>query len=295
MNARAPAVPEGYPANALAFAIDLARRAGEIVRQVYSAGPRQIASKQTAVDLITEADLASERLITEAIQGTFPDHMVYAEEASGARDFLQAAQARAGVWMIDPLDGTTNFAHGIPIFGISIALQWQGTLVVGVVYDPIRRVCYWAEAGKGAWCEGRRLHVSRTRALNRCVLATGFSYDRATNPDNNTREVTYLVPRVRGLRRMGAACLDLALVAEGRLDGYWEARLNPWDWAAGALLVREAGGTVTDYEGRFWQPGMRTCIASNGHVHQALQSSIQAARRWPLPPMPDDAIMRAEV
>ncbi len=286
--------PTGYPADALAFAIDIARRAGEIVRQVHLAGPQRISSKHTAVDLVTEADLASEQLITEAIRAAYPDHAIYAEEANGAQDFLTATRAYDGIWMIDPLDGTTNFAHGIPFVGISIALQWKGQLAIGVVYEPIRGTCYWAEAGQGAWCDGRRMHVSRARELNRCVLATGFSYDRATNPDNNTREVTCLVPRVQGIRRIGVAALDLALVADGRLDGYWEARLNPWDWSAGALMVREAGGRVTDYDGRDWRPGMHTCIASNGLVHKALRSCIQTARRWPLPPMPADAIIESE-
>jgi len=286
MGDRTSTTVTGYPDDALAFAIDLAHAAGEIVRQVHLTGPRAIASKQTAVDLITEVDLASERLIVEAIRATYPDHGIYAEEANGGEDFAKMNQIYEGVWMIDPLDGTTNFAHGLPFVGISIALQWQGEVVLGVVYEAIRGTCYWAELGKGAWCEGRRMRVSRSRELGECVLATGFSYDRATNPDNNTREVTCLVPRVQGIRRMGVAALDLALVADGRLDGYWEARLNPWDWAAGALMVREAGGRVTDYEGREWKPGMETCVASNGRVHEALLSCIQTARQWPLPPMP---------
>jgi myo-inositol-1(or 4)-monophosphatase len=277
----------GHPADALAFACEVARRAGAIVREIHLAGPRQITSKKTIVDLVTEADVASERLIIDAIRAAYPDHAIYAEESSGGHDFAALCQAHDAVWMVDPVDGTTNFAHGIPVFGISIALQWRGALAVGVIFDPARQVIYWAEAGQGAWCDGRPMQVSKAAALNRSVLATGFSYDRATNPDNNTREIAELVPRVQGIRRMGSACLDLAFVADGRMDGYWEARLHPWDWGAGVLMVREAGGHVTDYEGKVWQPGMGTCIASNGLIHVALSGCIRTARQQPLPRLPD--------
>jgi len=284
-------VSHSYPRDALATALAIAQRAGEVVLQIHLAGPRQIASKSAVVDLVTEADLASERLIVDALAAAYPDHAIYAEEGSAGQEFAALAQRHEGVWMVDPLDGTTNFAHGLPIFGISIALQWQGQLAVGVVHDVVQQRTYWAAAGEGAWCEGRRLQVSATAVLNRSLLATGFSYDRATNPDNNTREVAALVPRVQGIRRLGSACLDLALVASGCFDGYWEARLHPWDWGAGVLLVREAGGLVTDYDGAPWQPGANSCIASNGKIHTALLTCIQNARQQPLPSLPSDGII----
>ena len=189
------------------------------------------------------------------------------------------------LWLVDPLDGTTNFASRFPVFAVSIALWVEGRPAIGVVQDVVRERTYWAAAGQGAWMatperlDEARLQTSQTRELNQSLLATGFPYVRATAKDNNLAEFGYLMPRVRGIRRAGAAALDQAWLADGRLDGYWEARLSPWDWAAGVLLMLEAGGVVTDYTGNPWRLGADQMVAANPHLHEKLLSAVQTARR----------------
>lgn len=270
-----PISPAFAHAAALVTAIDLAQRAGDLLLSIHQRGPRRVERKSTGVDLLTEADLASQELIVAGLRAAFPDHGLMAEERGDDR-----AATSGALWLVDPLDGTTNFAHRFPVFAVSIALWVDGEPQVGVVRDVVRGRSYWAAAGQGAWMDlERRLQVSQTAELGQSLLATGFPYSRATNPDNNLAEFCHLMPRTRGVRRAGSAALDMAWLADGRLDGYWEAGLSPWDWAAGLLLVREAGGLISDYQGQPWQMGKKQFVASNGPLHPALLDAIQTARQ----------------
>jgi myo-inositol-1(or 4)-monophosphatase len=241
----------------------IARKAGEGLRAAY-ARPRKIDYKGD-IDLVTQADLEAEAAIVSALQAHFPAHAILAEESAGS-----VHEASTPTWVIDPLDGTTNFAHGFPVFAVSIALIDSREPLVGVVYDPLRDELFSAARGHGAALNGTTIRVSQIDALRRALLATGFPYDRHVAEDNNTDSFRLFIRRSQGVRRAGAAALDLAYVACGRLDGFWELRLHPWDVGAGILLVREAGGVVTDYAG---SPGSdlllqgAQIVASNGHIH----------------------------
>jgi len=278
----------------LEFALDTARRAGRLLCE-FANRQHTINHKSTVIDLVTEADLASERLIVAAIRARFPDHTILSEEGLGDltaahghhnwRDWQsqssrhsrqeQAAQGALLLWLVDPLDGTVNYAHGYPIWGVSLALAEAGKVVTAVVYDPLRDEIFWAERGQGAWLDGRgnrgaRLHVSKAASLQEALLATGFPYQRALQADNNLTEFNAVMPRVQGVRRAGAAVLDLAHLAAGWLDGYWEKYLQPWDWAAGWLLTEEAGGKVTTLDGQPWSLQEKSMAASNGLLHEEL-------------------------
>lgn len=264
----------GLPPGSLDFVVDLAREAGGILREGHRRGPQEVRSKGTNVDLVTEVDLASEHLIVNSLRRRFPQDEVYAEESLGT------LPEQGRVWVADPLDGTTNFAHGFPVFAVSIALIADGQPILGVTYDPLREEMFWSVRGQGAWRNGHPLRVSRTTEIGQSLLATGFPYDRATNPDNNLAEFSYFMPRTRGVRRAGAAALDMAWLAAGRLDGYWEQGFQVWDAAAGVLMIEEAGGRVTTYSGRAWQPHMRNMVASNGvpALHRELLEGLACAR-----------------
>jgi myo-inositol-1(or 4)-monophosphatase len=246
----------------LDFAIDLARRAGTLLI-AYFERRRDVALK-SQFDMVTDADRASEELIVSAIVQQFPGHAIIAEEGRNVTG--ESAYA----WLIDPLDGTTNYVHGLPAFSVSLALLKDGAPLLGVVYDPTRDELFSAERGQGAHCNGRRLRVSSTPGLDTALISTGFPYDYATNQDNNAREFVALQARVQGVRRGGSAALDLAYVAHGRLDAHWELRLAPWDMAAGALLVSEAGGRLSDWRGGPWNPWIDRMVASNGHIHNEM-------------------------
>ncbi len=246
----------------LPFVESLARQAGAVLRDGY--GRAGAIDFKGAVDLVTEFDHQSEALIVAGLRRAFPEHAIRAEEGSGH-------QAEGDYeWLVDPLDGTTNFAHAVPIFAVSIALAERGRLILGVVYDPMRDELFAAEAGRGARLNGRPLHVSSTSDLGRGLLATGFPYDVRTNPHDNFAEFERFYRRSQAVRRLGAAALDCCYVAAGRFDGYWEFHLKPWDVAAGALIVREAGGRVTDADGGDDFLGRASIIASNGHLHPAM-------------------------
>jgi len=251
----------------LDFAIETVREAGRLLRARFE-HQHIVASKSSPIDLVTEADLASERLIVDRIRQRFPDHAILAEEGQGG------GNRSPYVWLIDPLDGTTNYAHGFPVFSVNIALARGGEILLGVTYDPLRDELFTAQWGAGAFLNERRLRVSQTAHLSESLLATGFPYNRATNPQNNLGPFNAVMPLVRGIRRGGSAALDLAYVAAGRLDGYWEFWLNPWDWAAGVLLVTEAGGTVTDVAGQPWRLDSSSMVATNGHLHQELLRAV---------------------
>jgi myo-inositol-1(or 4)-monophosphatase len=258
----------------LDFALEVVREAGRLLRR-YSHQGYEVSHKSTEIDLVTEADLASEEMIVEAIRERFPGHTILSEEGLG--DLQKIAGETTCLWLVDPLDGTVNYAHGFPVWGVSIALADRGTVVLAVTYDPLRDEMFWAERGEGAWLDGQRLRVSQAEGLRQSLVATGFAYRRATLEDNNLAEFNAIMPRVQGVRRAGAAVLDMAHLAAGRLDGYWEIYLKPWDWAAGWLLVEEAGGKVTDLEGQAWSLEKENIVASNGALHQALLETLQAS------------------
>lgn len=229
------------------------------------------------VDLVTEMDRRSEALIVSRLSQEFPGTAVLAEEGERGQD------AGEGLWIVDPLDGTTNYAHGFPVFAVSIAFERAGILELGVVFDPTRGESFAAARGGGARLNGRPLSVSRRDNLGQSLLATGFPYDIRTSDRDNLAEFGLFARRARGIRRAGAAALDLAYVAAGRFDGFWEEKLSPWDVAAGALLVTEAGGTVTGYGGE--PPVIRSgrLIASNGQIHPFMVQTLAESRSGPLP------------
>lgn len=259
----------------LAFAATTARAAGQLLRRLYRQH-HSVRVKSSAIDIVTEADIASERLIVDAIRRAFPSHRIYAEEGLGNIGSL--AEDGTPLWLVDPLDGTVNYAHGYPSWAVSLALSESGQVILAVTLDPLRDEIFAAKRGTGAWCNGEPISVSRIPELRQALVATGFAYRRATLAENNLAEFSAVMPRVQGLRRAGAAVLDLAHLACGRLDGYWEMHLQPWDWAAGSLLVEEAGGRVTDLRGRPWSLSSRDMVASNGILHEELLSCLARAR-----------------
>ncbi|MDT5159587.1 MAG: monophosphatase [Acidobacteriota bacterium] len=249
----------------LNFAIQTALDAGRVLTEKFGRA-LQITNKGD-IDLVTEADIASERLIVERIRSYHPRHAILTEEAG---DVLEAGGADAEYkWIIDPLDGTTNYAHGYPIFCVSVALEHLGRVVVGVVYDPTRDELFAAERGEGATLNGRRIRVSDTSELNRALLCTGFPYDVRERGDF-ARYFHNFIMQAQSVRRDGSAALDLAYVAAGRFEGFYEEGLRPWDVAAGMLLVEEAGGRVTHYDGSPFRIYTPPIIASNGLVHDAM-------------------------
>jgi myo-inositol-1(or 4)-monophosphatase len=254
----------------LALAQRLAREAGHLQRERYESD-LTVGTKSAPVDLVTEVDRACEALVVEGIARERPGDGVLAEEGS----------ARAGGawrWVVDPLDGTTNYAHGYPRFCVSIGVEHEGRARVGVVYDPLMDELYHAARGAGAFCNGRALRVSAETALDRSLLATGFAYDRRESEVDNVREFAALLKAARALRRDGSAALDLCYVAAGRLDGYWEFKLQPWDVSAGALVVEEAGGRVSDLAGGDGHWSGHQVVASNGRIHAALLDALRRSR-----------------
>jgi myo-inositol-1(or 4)-monophosphatase len=221
------------------------------------------------INLVTEADTAAQTLLFDRLSTAFPDHDFLAEE--GLKE-IRGGEYR---WVFDPLDGTTNFAHRFPFFAVSIGLERAGSLVCGVVNNPMTGDVFWAEAGGGAFHNGNPIRVSETAVLGRSLLATGFSYDVWTTRCN-IAEHERLILRAQGIRRCGSAALDLCFVACGRLDGFWEFKLNPWDTAAGAVIVREAGGLITDFEGRPIDIYRPQVCASNGRIHETMLGVLKS-------------------
>ncbi len=242
----------------------LARQAGAIQRDRYET-TLDVRTKSAAIDLVTEVDDACEALIVDTLAVERPDDAILAEEGSGD-DRADAAWR----WVIDPLDGTVNYAHGYPRFCVSIGVQLDGTGTVGVVYDPLLDELFAATRGEGATCNGRPIRVSEERELSRALLATGFAYDVHQSDEDNLDHFARFAKRARGLRRDGSAALDLCYVAAGRVDGFWELKLHPWDVVAGNLIVDEAGGRTSDLSGRPPTGDGRETVASNGHVHDAM-------------------------
>jgi myo-inositol-1(or 4)-monophosphatase len=259
--------------------ISVVRKAGQLVTEMRQAGLHQVQSKSAVIDLVTEADLASEALLRTELQRLYPQVGFWGEESNQppTTEFF---------WLVDPIDGTTNFANGVPHYAVNVALcQANAAFLAVTLHLPAGQI-YWAMKDKGAFRrmpdgQQQRLQVNQVRQLSHSLLTTGFPYHRAASTDNNSAEFAYFMPRTQGVRCMGSAALDLALVASGALAAFWEGWLGPWDAAAGVLLVKEAGGQVTDYLGRPWQlPGQTGLVASNGQsaLHEALLTGIQTAR-----------------
>ena len=252
------------------LAVALAHAAGEELRCRF--GQQRTVVLKGDLDPVTDADHAAETIIRQGIQAHYPDHSIQGEEqgttvASGAVE-----------WLIDPLDGTVNYAHGFPQFAVSIAVADATGMQVGVVYDPLRDECFTARRGQAAHPNGEPIRVSDIDDLHRSLLATGFPYDRHLKDDNNHREFAAINLVTQGVRRAGAAALDLAYVACGRLDGFWEQDLSPWDVAAGALLVESAGGRLSTYSGASYDGVGHQIVTSNGHLHDAILAQLASVR-----------------
>jgi myo-inositol-1(or 4)-monophosphatase len=251
-----------------------AEAGGEIIRRSWPR-PREVRHK-SAIDLVTPADLASEKAILAVLCERFPAHAIVAEEQA------PIAGASPYRWIVDPLDGTTNFAHGYPQVSVSIALEHEGRIVLGLVYDPLRGERFHALEARGAYLNGAPIRVSSVPTLEGALLGTGFPYDRRDFPDFYLAFFKRFMLSSQGIRRSGSAALDLCYVACGRLDGFWEWKLHAWDTAAGSLIVREAGGTVTDFSGRPFSPWQEQTLASNGLIHgemvRALQETLALTR-----------------
>ncbi len=243
----------------LEIAVEIAREAGALIAQL-AQRPHEIAYKRPA-DLVTDADRRSEALIVERLHSHFPKHAIVAEEGSGLESDSDYC------WYVDPLDGTTNFAHGFPVFCVSLGLAYRGEVIAGTVYDPTREELFTAERGAGAYLNHKRLTVSKTPTLSESLLATGFP-PFASNHEVNMELFFRLTQLSHGIRRAGSAALDLCSVAAGRFDGFWELKLNPWDKAAGSLMVTEAGGKITDLAGHPFELLGHEIFASNGHIHE---------------------------
>lgn len=264
-----------------AVAINTAAKAGEWIKLKLGAHA-MLDVKSSAQDLVTEVDRGSESLIRNLIRTHFPTHAFLGEEGvgAGANASVQALKEVSGaeyLWIVDPIDGTTNFVHGFPFFSVSIALAHKGEVIVGVIYDPFHDELFVAEKGKGAYLKGKRMQVSSDAKLSDSLIATGFPAGTTSTLPVNMKGLQALAPKVRNTRVIGSAALHLAYVAAGRLSGFWEIGLNSWDIAAGALLVREAGGEVTDTLGRPYSLPVRHVLATNGRIHRELQLELAAA------------------
>jgi len=256
----------------LSTAVEAALACGRIHRQYFRQDPE--VHKKGRIDLVTAADIEAEQMFRSLVASRFPDHAVIGEETA----VDPAARDAKFQWIIDPVDGTTNFAHGLALFSVSIALQIDNRLEVGVVYDPIAEELFTAERGQGARLNGLPLHVSRTASLEDALLCTGFPYTIREERMKQVRVFAAFLPEARAVRRLGSAALDLAYVAAGRLDGFWEEILKAWDMAAGALLVEEAGGTISGVDGTAYDPFSGHIAASNGHLQPGILDVIAKAR-----------------
>lgn len=256
----------------LEVAWEAASAAGALIRESWQQ-PKEIDYKG-AINLVTSVDRQSERRIVEILQRNFPTHSILAEEETNLvgvdRDYC---------WIIDPLDGTTNFAHGYPQFCVSIALEREGQVILAMVYDPLRQECFRAVKGRGATLDAIPIRTSSVRELDKALLATGFPYDHRENADYYLAFFKGFTTRCQGIRRAGAAALDLCYLACGRIDGFWELKLRPWDTAAAGLIVEEAGGKLTDFSGHPFSIRGTETLGSNGHIHNEMVSVAIATMR----------------
>lgn len=259
-------IPDNQLKNITAFARETAFMAGKILLKK-SKHHNHIAYKGR-VNLVTDADLASEKYIKNAIYKQFPDHSILAEEEASCEkesDFR---------WIIDPLDGTTNFAHSFPFYCVSIALEYRDTIISGVIYDPLREEMFYACSGGGSFLNRKRISVSKQSKLEKSLLATGFPYDIGSSRENNLKQFGKFARLAQGVRRAGSAALDLCYLASGRFDGFWELKLHPWDTAAGILIVKQAGGKVTDFDGQKYSIYDKYILATNGKIHGQMKKVL---------------------
>ncbi|HOW88342.1 MAG TPA: inositol monophosphatase family protein [Candidatus Omnitrophota bacterium] len=245
-------------------------KAGKIIRSHF--GKEQKITKKGEFNLVTEIDKASEKAVVDLILKRFPGHSILAEESPA----VTGSECR---WIIDPIDGTTNFAHGFPIVSVSIGFEQNGRLEMGGVLDPTRGELFFAERGKGAFLNGKRIHVSKAKTLTDSLVVTGFPYDRKQDPDHYLSLLRAFLTQVQCIRRTGSAAIDLCYVACGRFDGYYEMKLNPWDKAAGMLLVEEAGGKLTDFSGNPLTLESVQNLATNGLIHEEMLRSLEPFKR----------------
>lgn len=255
----------------LTVTVNAARKAGSLLLDYARSGFH--VEHKSPINLVTDADHAAEQCIIDYVRAHFPDHGFLAEERG--RDLTSSSPY---LWIIDPLDGTTNFAHGYPIYCVSIGVEYRGRCLLGVVFDPSRDELFTATDKRGAHLNGRPLHVSDTKDLGGSLLVTGFAYDIRDSPRNNLDHFAKFALKAQGVRRTGSAALDLCYVAAGRFDGFWEVRLNPWDMAAGSVIVREAGGRLTDFRGNELSIYGQELVASNGHIHDAMLKVLSEPR-----------------
>ncbi|AJY74387.1 inositol monophosphatase family protein [Paenibacillus beijingensis] len=264
-----------------AVAINCAAKAGEWIKTKLG-NYQQLDLKMSSHDLVTEVDKGSERLIRGLIGTHFPNHSFLGEEGvepgpEASAKALEDVREAEYLWIVDPIDGTTNFVHGFPFFVVSIALAHRGEVILGVIYDPSKDELFIAEKGKGAYVHGKPIEVSKEDTLQSSLVATGFPAEQRYALPLNMKGIQHLAPKVRNIRSAGSAALHLAYVAAGRLSGFWEIGLNSWDLAAGALLIQESGGRVTDTEGAEYHLGVRNVVASNGRIHDDLIKELREA------------------
>jgi myo-inositol-1(or 4)-monophosphatase len=246
----------------LKTAIIAAKHAGRVLTALVIPGVE--VEHKGAIDLVTEADRQSEEIIVRALRKSFPSDDILTEESENARTTSNRR------WIVDPLDGTTNYTHRFPVWCVSIAFERKGIIEVGVVYDPNRKELFTARRGRGAFLNGSRINVSQQRDLSKSLLVTGFPYDVHTSEQDNLGLFGKFIKQAQAVRRSGSAAVDLVYVACGRFDGFWEMKLSPWDTAAASLVVAEAGGKVTDFSGKSFSCYDRECLASNGKIHRAM-------------------------
>ncbi len=257
----------------LATAVEIVLRAGEIQMSRRESGFN--INKKGTIDLVTEVDLECERMCRAVLADRFPDHDILAEELSSGPNQAPVSRYR---WVFDPLDGTTNYAHGLPVFCASLALEIDGQAVAGAIYDPTRKELFTGERTVGAFLNGTRLQVSETDTLLDALLVTGFPYDVHQKLHSLIEMFSAFLGQARAVRRLGSAALDLCYVAAGRFDGFWEQSLRPWDVSAGALIVEEAGGRITGMDGTPFDPAAAHLVASNGRIHDAMLQVIERTR-----------------
>lgn len=250
----------------LTVAVEAARLGGEVLREQY--GKTKTIEYKGEIDIVTEVDKKSERLIVELLSTRFPQHSILAEEGSNS------TKPSDYKWVLDPLDGTSNYAHDYPFFCVSLGLEKAGEIIVGVVYHPIFEELFVAEKGGGAFLNGERIYVSKVSRLKQALLSTGFPYDILEDPNEALQYFAGFVHTAQAVRRDGSAALDLCYLAMGRFDGFWELRLKPWDTAAGSLIVKEAGGRITNFNGERYSIYDEHVIASNGLLHDEMQNVV---------------------
>lgn len=245
--------------------IEISKQAGKLIKEGFGKN-LEINYKTNEINLVTQIDKASEKLIIDFIKNKFPSHSILAEEGGGVKNDSEY------LWVVDPLDGTTNFTHGLPIFAVSIGVQKNNKTIAGVVFDVMRDVIYSAELGSGAFANSNKLKVTDTEKLNHSLLVSGFPYNIAENPDHAFERFVALTKKSRGVRRLGSAAIDFCYLASGVFDGFWEVNLHPWDICAGKLIVEEAGGLVTDFEGKQIDIYSKKILCTNNKIHNQIMS-----------------------